>query len=79
MHRKSFLKSLMGGVAGLPFIDKVNPEPEIENDAQEIVDNPKGLTYYSGEMYFISENGKLYALKQEKNGTFAFKKVNNTF
>lgn len=79
MHRKSFFKTLIGGVASLPFIDEANPEPEIENNSQEIVDKPKGLTYYSGEMYFISESGKMYALKQEKNGAFAFKKVDKAF
>lgn len=79
MNRKSFLKTLIGGGAALPFIDEVDPGPEIENDAQEIVDAPKGLTYYSGEMYCVSESGKLYTLKQEKNGTFAFKEVDKTF
>ena len=79
MHRKSFFKTLIGGVAALPFVDKANSEPEIENASQEIVDNPKGLTYYSGEMYFVSESGKLYTLKQEKDGAFAFKEVDKTF
>ena len=75
MYRKSFLKTFMGGVAALPLIGKVNPEPEIENDFQKIVDKPKGLTYYSGEMYFISESGKMYVLEQKKNGTLAFKET----
>ena len=38
MHRKSFFKTLIGGVAALPLIGKANSEPEIENDVQEIMD-----------------------------------------
>ena len=79
MHRKSFFKTLIGGFAALPFIGRASPTPEIKNNVQEIVDKPVGLTYYSGEMYFISECGKLYALKQEKNGTFAFKETGKPF
>ena len=79
MHRKSFFKTLIGGVAALPFIGKANPKTEIESDSQEVVDKPKGLTYYTGEMYFISKSGKLYVLKQEKNGTLAFKETGKPF